>query len=229
MQKLTFPHVILPAEFISILKTNQSASGSVTTFIDVLKSHPALYFSMQVAFKEFDDGRGLEKTILALGWTHFRERLSSMYVYKAIHGVFPNKTDLELVDGIRRLEARFIHHTIQGISRVYLLGFYLSLANIQTQKRQSNKFLELRVPDEINTILKLSQGRSEKIDLLIITLIHLTNALGENLVLHAISSGKKFEDLYDLMSSDARKNMNDNLLAYAASILEPDIFLYEKV
>ena len=48
------------------------------------------------------------------------------------------------------------------------------------------------------------------------------------LVSHLIA-GKKFEEMYSLMSKDDQAIMCQNLMAYSASIEEPDMFLYEKV
>lgn len=229
MQKFTLPFVILPAEFITLLKTNLSVTTSPAPVFDVIRPNQALYLSLEAAFKEFDDGRGLEKTMLALGWQNFRERVASMYIYKSIHGQFPLHTNMDLVEDIRQLEMKFVNHSITGVSRVFLLGFYLRLANIQIQHRENNKFLEIKVPEEISTYLRLSQGRSEKLDWLILILMHLMNSLGDKIILNAIASGNKLEDLYPLMSADSRKAMSDNLLAYGSSIGEADMFLYEKV
>jgi hypothetical protein len=229
MQKFNLPYVILPAEFITLLKTNLSITTSPAPIFDVIRPNQALYLSLEQSFKEFDDGRGLEKTMLALGWQSFRERMASMYIYKAIHGQFPLHTNLDLVEDIKKLEERFVNHSITGVSRVFMLGFYLRLANIQIQKRENNKFLEITVPEEIGAFLRLSQGRTEKPDWLILILMHLTNSLGDKIILNSIASGKKLEELYPLMSSDSRKLMSDNLLAYGASIGEADMFLYEKV
>lgn len=229
MNKLHLPHVVLPVEFITLLKTNLSVTTSPAPVFDILRHNQALYLSMELAFKEFDDGRGLEKTMLALGWPNFRERLASMYIYKAIHGTFPLHTNMELVENISSLEARFVNHSIHGVSRIFLLGFYLHLANIQIQRRENNKYLEIRIPSEVDHLLKLSMGRSEKLDWLVLILMHLVNGLGEKIVANSIASGKKMEDLYVLMGTDARKLMLDNLLAYGASINEQDMFVYDKV
>lgn len=229
MQKLHLPHVVLPVEFITLLKTNLSVTTSPAPVFDVIRINQALYLSMEMAFKEFDDGRGLEKTMLALGWANFRERVASMYIHKAIHGSFPLQTSMELVEDISALEGRFVNHSIHGVSRVFLLGFYLRLANIQIQRRENNKFMEIRIPSEIDNLLKLSMGRSEKLDWLILILMHLVNGLGEKIVANALASGKKMEDLYVLMGTDARKLMMDNLLAYGVSINEQDMFVYDKV
>jgi len=42
-------------------------------------------------------------------------------------------------------------------------------------------------------------------------------------------AGKKFEEIYMLMSNEAQEIMGKNLMAYGASIQEADVFLYEKV
>src|SRR6478736_2306316 len=104
MQKLILPHVILPAEFINLLKTNLPVSTSSAPIFDQIRPNGALYIVLEKAFKEFDDGRGLEKTMVALGWSNFRERMASLYVYKAIHGEFPMMTSMELVEDIKYLE-----------------------------------------------------------------------------------------------------------------------------
>lgn len=229
MQKFFLPHVILPTEFVSLLKSNISATTPSNTIVTELKKNQALYLSLEKGFKEFDDGRGFEKTMAALGWSNFRDRLSSIYVYKSIFGQFPLMTSMDLVEDIKVFENRYSGHSVHGLSRVFLLGFYLRLANLQIQQRESNKFLEIKVPDEVSNLLKLSQGRSEKIDWLILILMHLMSALGYKMVAGALANGRKFQEIYSLMSSEAKKQMMDSLLAYGASIFEQDTFVYDKV
>ena len=229
MQKLILPHVIMPTEFVLLLKTNLSITTSPAPVFDVIRPNRAIYSVLENAFKEFDDGRGIEKTMIALGWSNFRDRMASLYIYKSIYGNFPNKTSMELVEEIKELENRFSSHGVHSLSRIFLLGFYLKLANIQTQRRSNNKFLEIKIPEEIGTFLKLSQGRSEKIDWLILIVLHLLNGLGDKLLMNALASGKKVDDLYGLLTPDFRKLMLDNLLAYGASIGEQDIFIYDKI
>jgi hypothetical protein len=229
MQKLILPHVIMPTEFVSLLKTNLSITTSPAPVFDVIRPNRAIYSILEKAFKEFDDGRGIEKTMIALGWSNFRDRMASLYIYKSIYGNFPNKTSMELVEELKVLENRFANHGVHSLSRIFLLGFYLKLANIQVQRRSNNKFLEIKIPNEIGNFLKLSQGRSEKIDWLILIIVHLLNGLGDKLLMNALASGKKMDDLYNLLTPDYRKVMMDNLLAYGTSIGEPDIFIYDKI
>lgn len=229
MKKLHLPYVKLPKEYTVLLKSNLSTVTSPAQVFDSLRPNQALYRVLEVAFKEFDDGRGVEKLVTGLGWPNFRERMASLYVYKAIYGDYPSKTNMDLVEDIRRLEGAFNDHGVHGYSRLFLLGFYIRLANIQTQTGTQNHFAEVTVPDHVKTLLRLSQGRSEKIDWLILVLMHLAESIGVEHLSRLISTGSKFDDLYTLMPPESRESMHRNLLAYGASVGEPDFFLYEKV
>lgn len=229
MKKMHFPHVILPREFVQLLKSNLPATNSAAVF-EILKANRGLYEVLDIAFKEFNDGRGLEKTMVALGWANFRDRFASLYIYKAIHGKFPLKSDMGLVEDILKFEATYAEVSVSGQSRAFLLGFYLKLAQIKNQEVEKNKFLEFRLPDDIIIpLLKLSPGRAEKIDWLILLLFHLSEALGENSLAHTLVADRPFDDIYKLMSEESRKRMHENLLSYGMSIHEPETFLYQKV
>lgn len=229
MKNFELPYTVLPAEFISLLKSNLSVVATAAPIFDIIRPNQALYMNLERAFKDFDDGRGLEKTMLALGWPHFRDRMASMFLYKKIYGSYPVTTSMELVEDIKNLEAKFSNHAVHGVSRLFLLGFYLKLANIEIQHRENNQYLEITVPDEIKGLLDISQGRSEKVDWLILILMHLQEGLGEKMLVNGLVSGKKFQDLYELLPAEARSKMLNNLLAYGASINESEIFLYEKI
>ncbi|HXH76506.1 MAG TPA: hypothetical protein VNJ08_16160 [Bacteriovoracaceae bacterium] len=227
--QLHLPYIKMPAEFISLLKSNLAVVTSTSTVFDVLRPNRALYRILEIAFQEFDDGRGLEKLLTALGWSNFRDRMASIYVYKSIFGEFPTKSNMDLVEDMKNLESTFINHGVNGYSRLFMLGFYIRLANIQQQAIIDGSAAEIRIPVEIGKLLNLSEGRTEKLDWLILIVIHLVASLGEKTVIDVISGGKKFNDLYPLMPVTDREHMYKNLLAYGASINEPDFFLYERV
>jgi hypothetical protein len=228
MHKFDLPHVILPTEFCHLLKLNLSVANSSSIVLERINTNRALYTCLEKIFKEFDDGRGFEKTMAGLGWQNFRDRLASVYLYRWINGKFPEKTQLQLVDEIKGLENQFQHHCLNGYSRLFLLGFYLKLVNLKAQHLFSN-YLEYKIPDEVVILLRLSQIKSERIDWLILILTNLIWGLGYNTLLTSIANGKQLNDLYDLLDSDVRKMMFQNLLAYGVSIGEEDFFLYQKI
>ena len=51
----------------------------------------------------------------------------------------------------------------------------------------------------------------------------------DNSICEKLKAGMKFDELYQIMSQDSKELMANNLLAYGASIQEPDFFLYDKV
>ena len=229
MIKLHLPFVNLPHEFVALLKANHTVTNSPALIVDVIRPNKALVFILETAFKDFDSSRGLEKVIMVLGWANFRERMASVYVYKSLYGDFPSKTDMELVDDIKLTESRYTDHSVNSYSRLFLLGLYLKLANLEIQHGEENKFTEIKLPADLGDLLSLSEGRSERIDWLILLLLHLQSALGEKQLMEYLIEGKKFDELYLLMSKDDQTIMANNLMAYGASIRESDVFLYEKV
>ncbi len=229
MNRIELPYVQMPKEFVTLLKSNLSVVNTPEPIFSVIQNNKALYMSLDNAFEEFNDGRGLEKLMLALGWPNFRDRMASVFVYKAIYGKYPRKTNMELVDEIKTIETKYSDHAVHSFSRLFLLGFYLKLAQIKIRTRDNNRFLEIKLPSEIGTVLELSKARTEKIDWLILLITHLQIAFGPKTLATQIANGKKFEDLYESMPIEHRQVMNQNFLAYAASINESEIFLYDKV
>jgi hypothetical protein len=230
MKSLNFPYICLPQEFVALLKSNLSVHSSASHVIDVIRSNRALYSVFETAFAEFDAQKGLEKAFLALGWPNFRERAASIYLAKSIYGHFPTNTNPQLVDEIKKFESRFTKSSVNSYSRLFLLGFYLKLANLQVQKVDTEDGVQsFEIPKIMDSYLQLAQGRSEKIDWLILILYHFHTSLGEKHLTQSLVTGRTFEEIFPLMTKTSQENMATNLLAYGASIHEPDVFLYEKV
>jgi hypothetical protein len=219
----------MPTEFITLLKSDLGIVHSPAPIFDIIRPNRALYHVLENAFLEFDDGRGLERLLITLTWPNFRDRVASIYIYRSIHGKFPCKTDMELVEDIKNIETTFSSHSVHGISRMFLLGFYIRLANIQMDSQEEHKYPEIKLSAKLLPILKLSQVRTQRPDWLLLIILHFSEALGDKVFLNYLMAGKKLNDLYDLMSPQERELMHQNLLSYGASINESDFFLYEKV
>ena len=140
MAKVNFPFVNLPNEFISLLKKNASYISYPSDVVSFLAPNKAIINILESAFSEFEDKRGLEKICLALGWLGFRDRFASIYVYKTVYGDFPKKSNLALIEDVKNFETRFESHSVNSSSRLFLLAFYLKLANFEIQSQEDNQF-----------------------------------------------------------------------------------------
>ena len=104
MNALKLPFIRLPQEFVALLKTNLGGTPKPSDVFKVLQLNPAMMMAINTAFSEFDDGRGLEKVMSALGWSSFRDRLASLYVSKSLYGKYSQSTDLEIIEDIKNFE-----------------------------------------------------------------------------------------------------------------------------
>lgn len=227
MKSFHLPFIRLPVEFMTLLKRNMGGTPAASEIFKVLNTNPALTLVMARAFAEFDDGRGIEKVMSALGWSSFRDRLSSLYVSKSLYGKYLEKTDLEIINDIKELEGRFQNFAVSSYSRLFLLGLYIKLANIRQKTLKDATMIV--IPDNVDRILATVEGKSERVDWLILIVAHLCLFFDEKLIVNHLSAQKKIDDLYELMSSSQRQLMFENLLNYGASIGEQDFVLYAKI
>lgn len=223
------PHILMPKELVTLLRTSLAVTNSPGPVFDHIRPNRGLMLLLEKAFKEFDDGRGVEKVMIALGWSHFRDRFASLYIFKSIYGHFPVKTDMSLVEDIKNIETLYGEFAIQSYSRLFLLGFYLSMANIEVRHKEGQLNVPLQLPVEVLEVMKISQVRSERIDWLILMIWHLTSYLGKANLINKLTNGASFASLYQELSTEQQLHFTQNLLTYGASVQEDEVFFYERV
>ncbi len=222
------PALVLPKEFLTLLKEPNSAQKS-SQIIATLRANPALSMILEKAFQEFDENKiGLEKISTTLGWDHFRDRMSSVYIFKILNSVFPDKTDMDLVEDIKQFEKRFSDKTLAGDSRLFMMGFYLKIFNL-FESNQDTDVSATKVPFSVDKVLNLSKARTDKADWLVLLVWHLCEFLGEYKLVELVSKGTSWANLYALLSDDQKFHLVSNLLSYGASIREDDPFLFERI
>jgi len=229
MKSLHLPYISLPFELIQILKTNLSINNPSLAIADIIRKSPSLSVILQRPFQEFNLGLDMERSIASMGWQNFRDRLAGIYIHKSLFGAYPSRPTIDEVLDIKNLEDIFSDHYVRGPSRVFMLGFYLRLLNIHSRNHLGNDANEIKIPQDVISIIKNSKSKSLKIDWLILILMHLSHGIGHHELLQEMNKGKKVKELYFLLNKDQRKLMIDNLLAYGSSIGESDLFLYDKI
>ncbi len=223
------PALVMPQEFITLLKTPGVTLTAGSPVLTMLRSSPALSVVMERAFAEFNEHKiGLEKIAGTLGWANFRDRMASVYLFKALHGSFPLKTDMELVADIQSFEARFQDRSVHGNARLFLLGLYLKFFNIYLSMREDVSD-EVKISEDVDRVLNLSKVKTDRPDLLILIVWHLTTFLGTAAVTNEIKSGIQWEAMFEKLSETQKFHLVSNLLSYGASIQEDDTFLFERI
>lgn len=228
-KRIVLPYVNLPDELCALLKIDLSGHDYLDLIQNEIKKAPAISKLLNNLFKKFTESKGLVNALTVLGWPNFRDRWANLYLHKLEHGFYSSTPDTIYVRSILELESKLGHHCINGISRVFLLGFYLNLAKFELKRKSVNNYQEITLPDDILIYLKLSQVRSEKIDWLILILTHFSLAFGTKSLLQHISSGMGVDEIFDLLDQEDRELMISNLLSYGASINEKDMFFYNKI
>lgn len=228
---IQLPAIILPAEFIQLLKDPVAATTGYDAPVSVLlRQNRSLNLILSRAMAEFDENHlGLEKVYGTLGWAHFRDRMASVYLYKAIHGTFPHKTDMGIVEDVSKFEARFRDAALAGTSRLFLLGMYLKFFNIYLSQRDDAPTAAITVPAGVDRAIALTQGRSERPDWLVILCWHFDSFLGTEAFLAALKNGTPYATLYGYLAPAQQLQLVTNLLSYGSSIQESDPFLYERI
>ncbi len=226
---LNLSYLKLPLELVDLCKLNMSEASSKEILYSNTIRRPHVYHILSNAFKQIDDGRGPEKIIVGLGWINLRDRMGCLYLSKFLFEYYPHHFQMELLEEIKLFEAKYSDFGVDGFSRLFLLGFYMKIHNQKMLMLDlgENSFLEFS--DLLIPVLKLSKVKSEKLDWLLIILQHFLNFLGFEKLKDLISENKKFVQIYEMLSSDERKMMHSNLLAYSSSVFDSEFFLYEKV
>lgn len=221
--------LVLPGEFVGLLKTPANAGGGSFPVIEVLRNSPGLHLLLERAFREFNEHKiGIEKIVTTLGWSNFRDRMASFYVFKALNGTFPDKTELDLIAPALALEARFAEKSVTGTSRLFLLGFYLRFLNLYLRMKDETA-PEIVVSASVDRILGLRTLKTDRPDWLILLCWHLDQFLGTDAVVSAIERGEPWQMLYEKLTAQQKFQLHSNLLSYGASIQDDDPFLYERI
>jgi hypothetical protein len=228
---IKLPAIILPAEFLQLLKDPSAATAGLDAPVPIfLRRHPGLGLVLSRAFTEFDEhSKGLEKVFATLGWAHFRDRMASVYLFKAINGAFPQRTDMDLVDDVIKFETRFRDQAVAGPSRLFMLGMYLKLLNIHRSQLDDAPAADVTVPPAVDRALAVTQGRSERPDWLVVLCWHFDAFLGTEAFLAALKDGKTYGTLYGQLKLPQQQLLVENLLSYGSSIQESDPFVYERI
>jgi len=220
---MKFPIVELPEYYSGLLKLNISSIDKALAIIPAyVLEHQHLKFLVKKYFKDINSQGHVAPILKSLGWVNFRDRLCSLFIYRQANGVYPEIVNSDISKGINLFEQKILSYSVNGFNRGYLFGFYLKMARIYTNSSQDYNFLNIE--QEILELLALSKVRIIQIDWLLIMILHFSHFLGIEVLRDELKKETKFRVLYKSLSLEEKDLMVENMLAYGASIDEPDAF-----
>lgn len=208
-----------------------NSKKSFSKISDEIYQSPFLKMVVNRVFKEYYKNENLEMMFNAIGWNGFRDRLASIYIYKLEHGQFPDNPQLQYVEEIKKFEQEFEGRAPEGDSRLFMLGFYLKLAQIHLKNEHqytNENFLVIK--PVVTKALSKGMQKSIRLDWLILTLMLLADCLTEEELFNVIDQHHgNFYKILGILNDEKKEYLIENLLAYGASINDNEMFIYDKV
>ena len=229
---LILPVCPIPEELGWILQSHfHNNRSSYVRITDEVYDSPFLKLMVPKLFGQYMKGNNMESMLNALGWNGFRDRLTSIYIYKALKGEFPTEIDINCIEDIKNFENELIDFAPEGHSRIFMLAVYLKLCEVRlTNEHQYIQEKLLSVKPVLKRVLELGTQKSIRADWLILTLMNIAEIVDEEVLIKTISDHKgNFYKILGLLKEEEKEKVMTNLLAYGASINENEMFIYDRV
>lgn len=224
---INFPYISLPDYYTRLLSGNyqQSLSSNLAleSYITENKEMAAI---VKKIFRDIDNEGFLGKIISVAGWTGIRNRLAAAYIEKSITGKYPEIVDLKLVSDILDIDNHLRHFAPGGYHRGFLLGFYAKMTQIYIENLSDSREINpLVINNEHLELMRYSKGKSIKIDWLLFQLVQFQHFYGKKRLESFLDTGTDYEAFFNLLSPNEQKQFLDNVMTYASSINDTEIFL----
>jgi hypothetical protein len=228
---MNFGYIHLPREFCFLLQSNMQTSGSGFQYLKkTFWSRPSFQGVLRLACHDMGSSISFERVINSLGWLGLRDRLAACYLHHQQYGRFPKAPTLHDVEEILNFEKKCSSSTVDGLSRPFLLAFYLKMGLLYFQRHYPHeKFVNNWDTPEVFEILKLSKTRVEKIDWLFVSLLHLSKSIDSKRMRETLGQANGHASLVALLSQEKRYEYTRALAEYGASIGDKDVFVNHEV
>lgn len=243
MLEFNLPFISLPNSFVQLLKTHFKGTSSRNEnkpIIALTVHDKAFKFIVKNTLKEYAENRSIESTLDMVGWKYLRERLANVYLNNINSGQYNFSFESEEIEDVLEFEEKFVTVTFDSLSRVFLLGFYLSVYSLKNKGKVivdtsdnfnlTKKSRLLPFEDDVYKILKTGRVKHERVDYIILTLSVLRKYYSvEDLISFFSTNSKNFYQIIAQLPLDQQKLVFNNLLSYTISIHDYDMLFYERV
>jgi len=228
--KLNLPFIRLPLDYTRMLMANHNATGDFfERTVREIFANPSLKGLLHNFYTSTSVKIPFEAQVKSLGWLGLRDFYATVYLEQKLFGRFagPSEEAKNLLQDLLSFERMARELAVDGHSRLFLLGFYLQMVSLHTNKgmalKGSKDFRFGLLPIEcINTLIQNS-GRTVRTDWLILIATHFYQFLGGEKFLNLVKSGQSFKKSWSLLDNNHRKELAQNLMRYAASVGDTEL------
>ncbi|MGB0453377.1 MAG: hypothetical protein ACPGJV_06650 [Bacteriovoracaceae bacterium] len=179
-------------------------------------------------FREYDEKLDPRKMVNSLGWETFRNKMLALFVFYKKHGHYPEVLEHGDIEDILELDRKYQRFSVEGHSRVILLGLYLKLHGWEYPEEEG--LLNALIEDEdIFRLVKMTKIRELRLDFLILSLCLFKKLLGTKKFVEKFESNTDYDFYFDQLSHNHKQEFLDAMLKYCASIKDAALFLKEEV
>lgn len=224
---LNLPYVSLPDYFTQLLSVEIQASSQVNIKLErFIAEHPEMSALIKRIFRDVDPEGYVGNVLIKVGWVGIRNRLACAYLEREQTGKYPEVVNLNLIHEIVELDNQLRNYSSAGFQRGFLLGFYAKMTSIHLKKIEDQvQFAPLMIGDKILELLTAAKGRSERVDWLVLQLIHYESYLGATRLKSLLAVGSNYDGLYQLLSESEQNQMMQNFINYGSSVNDSVMFL----
>ncbi|MBG60459.1 MAG: hypothetical protein CMJ16_08380 [Peredibacter sp.] len=228
-EKLTFTRVPDSVYWLCVSGLKHSRS-SFAEIVDYLQQDPFLNLHLRKNLLAGHGTTALEASLVGKGIKGLRDRLCELYLSKLETGKFLEELELGHTLDIQDFENRFERFSTLGNFRVFLLGMYLKMKDLESEKLFGRSTSFLAISSEVDEILSETQAKVQKLDWTILILSSLLNYWSKKDLMEAGAVGSKgiTEKILCLSDENKMKFFND-IATYGHALNEKDFFLYQKV
>jgi hypothetical protein len=218
--------ISLPDRFTLLLQKNmQTTSSFYPSFKSYFYENKDLLTHLKISCIDLDEQGQIDRIIKAVGWHGLRNRLTHYYLRQRDLVDCTQFYDEKNLNDLLSLETRFQKFTVDGYSRLFLLGLYLKMLG----GKKSDFGVDTPTLKFLEKALSITRSRTIKIDWLIMTLILLAQQLGEDLLYQKLRAKNCFPNLWEELEGVRRDNLIQGLLSYGSSINDDEFISMDLV
>jgi len=187
-----------------------------------------LFFSR--IFEAEHRDKDLKTQMGSYGVKGIRDRLTSHYLFYLTEGSWAKAPDLSYTLEVQQFEERFSEFSNEWDSRVFMLGCYLRMKDLQLSKLEEPDEYEINISLDLDEVLTHGKAKIEKLDWLIITLKSLLKfTTKEKIITWLNSESENFYDIVNTLEVSEQKTFLNDLLLYGNAIGDQEFFVFNKV